>query len=67
MRTLSMGSEVFKMSTAHWIRVVGALSTGTTGSGSFGLDSDMERCERSGGGGGGSANSASRVGNAIYA
>lgn len=59
--TLSVGSDVRRMSTAHSMRVLGGFSVGTTGSGGassrFSLADDSERCERSGGGGGGSANS----------
>ena len=61
MRTFNIGSEVFRMQTAHWISVAGGFSSGTKGSASFGVDV-TERCERSGGGGGGSANSECRVG-----
>ena len=59
-RALSIGSGVFRMRTAHCMRVDGGCSVGTRGSGSLCSGEEMVRWERSGGGGGGSANSISR-------
>ena len=57
MRTLRVGSAVFKINTAHSISVLGGFSAGTMLSGAAGvrLEVERERCERSGGGGGGLA------------
>ena len=60
-RTLSVGSDVLRINTAHSISVFGGFSEGTTGSGrasaDFSGEGVRERCDRSGGGGGGSAKS----------
>lgn len=60
--TFSVGFGVFKIRTAHCIRVLGGLTAGTTGStSSVSMDTAICVCLMALGGGGGSANSFSRL------
>lgn len=56
--TFNVGFEVFKMRTAHCIKVVGGFVMGTTGSSTGDEGSESRGTDEMTGGGGGSANAA---------